>query len=51
MILYYTVDVKHDGRWYEKDVVNTYRRARELCAKYSEDDSFDEVKVSLHEYY
>lgn len=48
MQTYYTVDVCHTGHWYQWDLVTTRGAADELFAKYIEDDTFDDVAITLH---
>lgn len=48
MRTYYTVDVKHKGSWYQWDLVQTKEVANRLYAEYIEDDTFDDVAVTLH---
>lgn len=48
MMNYYTVDVMHSGHWYQWDLVQTREAANKLFAQYIEDDTFDDVAITLH---
>lgn len=48
MQAYYTVDVMHGTSWYQWDLVTTREAADKLFAEYIEDDTFDDVAITLH---
>lgn len=48
MQAYYTVDVMHDGHRYQWDQVPTREAADRLFSQYIEDDTFDDVAITLH---
>lgn len=48
MIRYYTVDVCHNGHWYQWEQTSTRESADHFFDKYVEDDSFDNVCITLH---
>lgn len=48
MQYYYSVDVCHVGRWYQWDITANRETANKLFEKYIEDETFDDVAVTLH---
>lgn len=48
MKTYYTIDVSHNGHWYQWELVTTRDAADRLFKQYIDDDTFDDVAITLH---
>lgn len=48
MPAYFTIDVMHSSHWYQWDLVTTREAADRLFKQYLDDDTFDDVAITLH---